>query len=98
MKTRARRAAALLALLLLAQFPLRAQEAVQPPKVEGMWPGTLKVQGVEARTGSIIQTKDCLLNATLQSIHHHTRAEPGHAVARTDPPIRPAAAAPNSAP
>src|SRR5438552_5147858 len=88
MKTRARRAAALLALLLLAQFPLRAQEAVQPPKVEGMWLGTLKVQGVEARIGFIIQTKDGLLIATLESIDQNKRGVPVKEVSVKDGTVR----------
>ena len=45
--------------------------------MEGLWLGTLKVQGgVEARIGFIIQSKDGLLIATLESIEQNKRGVP----------------------
>src|SRR5437763_917921 len=87
-QTTTHRAFALVLLLLLVPFPVRAQDTVQTPKVEGMWLGTLKVQGVEARIGFIIQTKDGLLIATLESIDQNKRGVPVKEVSVKDGTVR----------
>src|SRR5207248_7547304 len=53
-----------------------------------MWLGTLKVQGVEARIGFTIQTKDGLLIATLESIDQNKRGVPVKEVSVKDGTVR----------